>query len=288
MRSALLLCLLFSPALSDKLLFKSGESVYGTIRTERDSLVKYLDRYDRPREVRMSEVDTLYYDIDKLRGPVKAAFRKGQPTDRTGLFRLTNREDFDIEVDYRTDSLSELDLHFRNGIHARFTPGARFRILEAPSDPDEAALIRLDSGEVLISGRHEKALARVLTTAGVGVARGQTSLVVTTAPGDSSMRSICLRGLCGIQQDSESPGELVVDAGRLVRLSASRGVFESRLAPLDEMKVWEPVMADMGRYRLTKVEYPPVNYWAKALTGFGFMVFFYGSTLGVLSYVNNI
>ncbi len=284
----LLVCLFTHPSHADKMIFKSGETVYGKIRSERDSVVRYLDRYDRPRQISAGEVDTILYDINKLRGDAKAAFRKGQPTDRTGKFRLRNRDDFDIKADYRTDSLSELDVHFRNGIHARFTPGAHFRVLKAPSSDRDPVVIRLDSGQVLIWGRQEKALAQIKTNAGVGVARGYSSLVVTTAPKDSSMRTVCLQGLCGIQQSLASPGELVVETGRLVRLSASRGVFESGPAPPEEMQGWEPVMADMERYRLEEIEYPPVNYWAKAVTGFGFMLFFYGSTLGVLGYVNNI
>jgi hypothetical protein len=44
----------------------------------------------------------------------------------------------------------------------------------------------------------------------------------------------------------------------------------------------------MGHYRFSVIEYPKIGYLPKAITGLGFMVFFYGTAIGILDYVNHI
>jgi len=44
----------------------------------------------------------------------------------------------------------------------------------------------------------------------------------------------------------------------------------------------------MEHYLFSEVEYPKIGYLPKAITGLGFMVFFYGTAIGILDYVNHI
>jgi hypothetical protein len=131
------------PVLADKLTLKTGEAIFGSITDERDSIVRYFDRFDRPRRIAADKVDTIHYDIKDVRGPVKVAFRKGQTKDRSGYFRIRYAEELDLEVTYKTDSVGELDLFFRNNVHVRVLPGSRFRVARAPKSPKDPLVIEL-------------------------------------------------------------------------------------------------------------------------------------------------
>ena len=48
--------------MADKLVLKDGKAVFGTITDERDSLIRYFDRFDRPRKLAAALVDTIHYD----------------------------------------------------------------------------------------------------------------------------------------------------------------------------------------------------------------------------------
>jgi hypothetical protein len=277
-----------APVRADKLVLKDGRAVFGTITDERDSLIRYFDRYDRPRRLKASEVDTIHYDSRKVQGKVKVAFRKGQPKDRSGLFRLRHSEDLDLDAEYRTDSLSELDLFFRNGVHLRVLAGSHFRVLEAPRSKDGPVDVELYSGRVLASGSGAEALARISTPGGVGVGRGAFQSAVRAGAKDSSILVSCLRGLCGVQETLANPGELVVEPGQVTGLGRKEGVFEPRDPDPAEVEELRSLAAKVGHYRFSEIEYPKIGYLPKAITGLGFMVFFYGSAIGILNYVNNI
>lgn len=276
------------PARADKLVLKDGTVAYGTITDERDSVIRYFDRYDRPRKLRASSLDTIHYDSRQVRGRVKVAFRKGQPKDHSGFFRLRHSEELDLDVEYATDTASELDLFFRNHAHVRVLSGARFRILEAPGSDGDPVEIELLAGRVLVSSNNPRALARVITPGGIGVGRGNFQLAIRSEPADSSVLASCLRGLCGMQESRESPGELVVDPGQATSLARRRGTFEPQPPDPAEVALLGAQAANVAQYRFSEVEYPKIGYLAKAITGLGFMVFFYGSAIGILDYVNNI
>lgn len=283
-----LLALAPGPVRADKLVLKDGRAVFGTITDERDSLIRYFDRYDRPRRMKASEVDTIHYDSRKVHGRVKVAFRKGQPKDRSGLFRLRHSEELDLDAEYATDSTTELDLFFRNGVHLRVLSGSRFRVLEAPRSKGGPADIELFEGRVLASGLGAEALVRISTPGGVGVGRGEFQSAVRSGARDSSILVSCLKGLCGVQETLSNPGELVVEPGRVTGLGRREGVFEPRDPDPAEVEELERLSAKVGRYRFSEIEYPKIGYLPKAITGLGFMVFFYGSAIGILHYVNNI
>lgn len=286
--AALAWILAAAPARADKLVLKDGRTVFGTITDERDSLVRYFDRYDRPRKVPAAQVDTIHYDSRRVQGKVKVAFRKGQPKDRSGFFRLRHSEELDLETEYRTDSVSEVDLFFRNNAHVRVLPGAHFRILKAPKSPDDPVDLELFSGRVLATSIQGKALVRVITPGGVGVGRGEFQSAIRANPADSSLMVSCLRGLCGAQERLENPGELVVEVGQPIGLGRREGVFEPREPDPGEVRALGAQAANVGHYRFSEIEYPKIGYLPKAITGLGFMVFFYGSAIGILGYVNNI
>lgn len=283
-----LLLLLAMPARSDRLVLKDGKAVFGTVTDERDSVIKYLDRYDRPRKLKASQVDTLHYDSKAVAGRVKVAFRKGQPKDRSGYFRLKHSEELDLDVEYATDSVSELDLFFRNQVHVRVLPGTRFRVVAASADEDDPVDLEVLTGRVLATASEPLALVRVATPGGIGVGRGGFQLGIRAEKADSSLLVTCLRGLCGAQATRENPGELVVEPGRPVSLARALGTFEPRDPDPLEVGLLRAQAANVGHYRFSPIEYPKIGYLPKAITGFGFMVFFYGTAIGILDYVNNI
>lgn len=275
-------------ARADRLVFKDGKIVFGTITDERDSVIRYFDRYDRPRKVASGLVDTINYDSRMVQGLVKVAFRKGQPKDRSGYFRLRHSEELDLDAEYRTDSISELDLFFRNNAHVRVLPGAHFRVLKAPKSASNPVELELLAGRVLITSTLPEALVRVSTPGGVGVGRGAFQSAIHSNPVDSSILVSCVRGLCGVQETPENPGELVVEAGQSMSLTRKQGTFEPRDPDPEEVRNLGAQAASVGHYRFSEIEYPKIGYLPKAITGLGFMVFFYGSAFGILNYVNNI
>jgi hypothetical protein len=276
------------PARADKLTLKTGEAIFGSITDERDSVIRYFDRYERPRKIAADKVDTVHYDVKDVRGPVKVAFRKGQTKDRSGYFRIRYAEELDLEVTYKTDSVGELDLFFRNNVHVRMLPNSRFRVARAPKSPKDPLVIELSSGRLLATSGQEEALVRVVSPWGIAVGRGSFQAGVMVSEADSSLQAVCLRGLTGVQESAESPGELVVDEGKSVSLFRKEGVFNRRAPDPDEERRFIALAANMGHYRFAPVEYPKIGFLPRAITGFGFMVFFYGTAIGILDYVNHI
>jgi len=285
---ALAVLLAVVPARADKLTLKNGSVIFGSITNEQDSLIRYFDRFERPRRIKAAEVDTIHYDSKDIRGPVKVAFRKGQTKDRTGFFRLTYSEELDLEVTYKTDSVGELDLFFRNNVHVRVLPNSQFHVKRAPNSAKDPLEIEVSAGRVLATSPEEEALVRIISPWGIGVGRGAFQTGVTVSTADSSLQVVCLRGLTGVQETAESPGELVVDEGKSVNLSKKEGVFNRREPDADEEKRFVALAANMGHYSFSPIEYPKIGYLPKAITGLGFMVFFYGSAIGILDYVNHI
>jgi hypothetical protein len=276
------------PARADKLTLKTGKAIYGSITDERDSLIRYFDRFDRPRKIAAAEVDTIHYDSKAVRGLVKVAFRRGQTRDRTGFFRLRYSEELDLDVEYKTDSIGELDLFFRNNVHARVLPNSRFRVAKAPKSAKDPLVIELISGRMLATGSQEETLVRIVTPYGITVGRGAFQAGMAASASDSSLQVFCVRGLTGVQETAESPGELVVDAGKSVSLFRKEGVFNRREPDAGEEERFASLSSNMGHYRFSGIEYPKIGYLPKAITGLGFMVFFYGTAIGILDYVNHI
>lgn len=276
------------PARADKLTLKTGKIIFGSITDERDSLIRYFDRFERPRKIAAVEVDTIHYDSKPVRGLVKVAFRKGQTKDRTGFFRLRYSEELDLEVEYKTDSIGELDLFFRNNVHVRVLPHSRFRVAKAPKGPKDPLVIELTAGRIMATATQADAFVRVVTPYGIAVGRGAFQAGMAAAPADSSLQVFCLRGLTGVQETAESPGELVVDEGKAVNLFRKEGVFDRKEPDAGDQERFAVLSAHMGHYRFSGIEYPKIGYLPKALTGLGFMVFFYGTAVGILDYVNHI
>jgi hypothetical protein len=283
-----LLALAAAPTRADKLILKNGEAIFGTITDEKDSLIRYFDRYERPRKIASAQVDTIHYDSKDVRGLVKVAFRKGQPKDRSGYFRLRHSEELDLDVEYRTDSVSELDLFFRNDVHVRVLPGTRFRVIKAPTSMKDPLQIELYSGRILTTSPQDEAVARISTPWGIGVGRGKFQAGIVASASDSSVLVLCLRGLTGVQESASSPGELVVEEGKSVSLYKKEGVFNRKEPDPAVEKDLTALAANMGHYLFSEVEYPKIGYLPKAITGLGFMVFFYGTAIGILDYVNHI
>jgi hypothetical protein len=283
-----LLLLSALPANADKLSLKDGKIVFGTVLDEKDSLVRYQDRFDRPRKIKAALVDTIHYDSKKVDGLVKVAFRKGQPKDRSGFFRLRHSEELDLDIEYKTDSVSELDLFFRNNVHVRVLSNCHFKIVKAPKSASGEMLIELFAGSMLATTPDSGAVARITTPWGVGVGRGPFQAAVSASPLDSTLTTYCLRGLCGVQENLKNPGELVVEESKAMRMAKKEGVFDPREPDSTEVKILGNVAANMGHYRFAPIEYPKIGYLPKAITGLGFMVFFYGSAIGILDYVNHI
>lgn len=94
--------------------------------------------------------------------------------------------------------------------------------------------------------------------------------------------------MAGIQETHDSPGELVVEVAKPVGIYRREGVFNRMDPDPDEEARFLKLAANMGRYRFSEVEYPKIGYLPKAITGLGFMVFFYGTAIGILDYVNHI
>jgi hypothetical protein len=111
---------------------------------------------------------------------------------------------------------------------------------------------------------------------------------VVSSSADSSLQTMCLHGLVGVQETKESPGELVVDEGKSVSLLRKEGVFNRKEPDAVEEARFLGLGANMGHYRFSAIEYPKIGYLPKAITGLGFMVFFYGTAIGILDYVNHI
>jgi len=281
------LCLA-TQARADRLVLKDGQTIFGRVIDESDSIVRYFDRYDRPRKLPAAKIDTLEYDSRDVQGLVKVAFRKGQTRDRTGHFRIRHSEELDLDVEYKTDSTAELDLFFRNEVHVRVLPNTRFKVAKAPKGPADPLLFELKAGRILATSPRTEALVRVITPWGIGVGRGQFQAGVVGAPGDSSMQILCLRGLTGAQESAQSPGELVVEEGKSVRLVRKESLFDRRTPDAEDDRFFRELAANMGHYRFAQVQYPGIGYLPKALTGLGFMVFFYGTAIGILDYVNHI
>lgn len=277
-----------APARADKLTLKTGKVIYGSITDERDSLIRYFDRFERPRKIAAAEVDTIHYDSKPVRGLVKVAFRKGQPKDRTGYFRLRYSEELDLEVEYKTDSIGELDLFFRNNVHVRVLPNSRFRVAKAPKGAKDPLIIELSAGRMLATASQDQALVRFVTPYGIAVGRGAFQAGASASAADSSLQVYCLRGLTGVQETADSPGELVVDEGKSVNLFRKEGVFNRKEPDAGEEERFAALAANMGHYRFSEIEYPKIGYLPKAITGLGFMVFFYGTAIGILDYVNHI
>lgn len=279
---------LAAPVRADRLVLKDGEVIFGRVTDEQDSVVRYFDRYDRPRKLAASLIDTLNYDSRDVRGLVKVAFRKGQTRDRSGYFRIRHSEELDLEVEYKTDSAVELDLFFRDDVHVRVLPNTQFKVAKAPKDADDPLVIELKAGRILATSPQPEALVRVVTAGGIGVGRGKFQAGVVGSTSDSSMQVMCLHGLAGAQENAQSPGELVVEEGKSVRLARKDGVYDRRVPDEREEAFFRDLAANMGHYRFSPVAYPGIGYLPKALTGLGFMVFFYGTAIGILDYVNHI
>ena len=273
---------------ADKLILKDGTQIFGTITDEKDSLIRYFDRFERPRKIAANKVDTIHYDSKEVQGLVKVAFRKGQAKDRSGYFRIRHSEMLDLEVEYRTDSLAELDLFFRNNVHVRVLPNSRFRVTEAPKNSQGQLEINLYSGSLLATSPLYDALARIVTPWGIGVGRGKFQVGIIASEADSSVLVMCQNGLTGLQESPDSPGELVVEEGKSVSLFRKDGVFNRREPDPDAERNLALLAANMGHYLFSQVEYPKIGYLPKAITGLGFMVFFYGTAIGILDYVNHI
>jgi hypothetical protein len=276
------------PARADRLVLKDGQTIFGRVIDESDSVIRYFDRYDRPRKLASARIDTLEYDSRDVQGLVKVAFRKGQTRDRTGHFRIRHSEELDLEVEYKTDSSAELDLFFRNQVHVRVLPDSRFKVVKAPKGAADPLLFELKSGRILATSPSSEALVRIVTPWGIGVGRGAFQAGVVSASGDSSMQILCLHGLTGAQESMQSPGELVVEEGKSVRLARKESLFDRRTPDAGEDRFFRALAVNMGHYRFSPVRYPGIGYLPKALTGLGFMVFFYGTAIGVLDYVNHI
>ncbi len=286
--AGLLLCLTVSPTHADKLVLGDGRIIFGTITDEKDSLIRYFDRFERPRKITAKSVDTIHYDSKGVPGLVKVAFRKGQPQDRSGFFRLRHSEELDLDVEYHTDSLSELDLFFRNDVHFRILPNSRFRVSKAPKSLNGTVEINLYSGSLLATSPNEAALSRIVTPWGIAVGRAKFQSGVIASAADSSLMVLCQNGLVGIQESSDSPGELVVEVGKAVSIFKKDGLFNRRDPDPESEQRLRGLAANMGHYQFSEIEYPKIGYLPKAITGLGFMVFFYGTAIGILDYVNHI
>lgn len=283
-----LILLTVSSAFADKMVLKNGQALFGRIIDERDSLVRYVDRHDRPKKLHASQIDSIIYDIDEVQGRVKFAYRRGTPKDWTGYFSLRHTDYLDLDVIYDTDSLTEMDLFFRNGVHVRMLARSRFQIQEAPKDADDPVSIRILWGGMVAEGQMPGALAKLESDFGVGVLRGRARMAFQVSSRDSSVAVACLHGLIGVQEKKTDPGEFVVDSGATLSFARREGVFKSQPLPVEQAESLAWQAANMGHYLLAPVQYPPVGYLPRAITGLGFLVFFYGSTLGVLDYVNNL
>jgi hypothetical protein len=284
-----LLALMTAPEVrADKMVLKDGEVRYGRIIDERDSLVRYIDRHDRPKKLHASKIDSIIYDLAEVQGRVKFAYRRGVPKDWTGYFSLRHTDYLDLDVIYATDSTTEMDLFFRNGVHVRVLSNSRFQIENAPKGDGDPVRVRMFWGGVLAEGHRSGALLKLESDFGVGALRGKARLAFQAGESDSAVVVACLNGLVGVQEKITDPGEFVVDSGATLSFARKDGVFKSDPLPEEQAKALAWQAHNMGHYLLAKVEYPPVGYLPRAITGLGFLVFFYGSTLGVLDYVNNL
>ncbi len=285
-----LLLFLFSINLAkaDKIVLNTGKIRYGKIVQEKDSLVELIDNYSRPRKISESSVDTIVYDPAMTEGRVRFVYRRGQPKDSSGYFAPRHSEKLDLGLSYVTDSLSEIDLFFNNGSHIRVLPNTHFRIEQAPKKENQSLNIHLSQGGIYSISTETESLLKFHTPGGIAVGRGKCRFAVRASLADSSILIVSDFGTVGLQENLLSPGEMVVDPDAAISFQRKEGVFKNReLEPIVLSQMRDGI-ASMGRYRYEKVSYPETGYWAKALTGLGFLTFFYGSAIGILGYVNNI
>jgi hypothetical protein len=273
---------------ADKMVLKDGEVRYGRIIDERDSLVRYIDRHDRPKKLHAAKIDSIIYDLAEIQGRVKFAYRRGVPKDWTGYFSLRHTDYLDLDVIYETDTTTEMDLFFLNGVHVRILAQSRFQIQKTPKGDGDPVEIRMFWGGVLAEGHRSGALLKLESDFGVGALRGKARMAFQAGESDSAVVVACLNGLVGVQEKITDPGEFVVDSGAALSFARKEGVFKSEALPEVRAQALAWQANNMGHYLLARVEYPPIGYLPRAITGLGFLVFFYGSTLGVLDYVNNL
>jgi len=271
---------------SDRMVFKNRPPLFGKIIKETPEEILYLDAFDRPRKEKQITIDSIWYDQEQVEGNVKTVFRAGQPTDKSGYIPLGYAERMDLELEYMTDSVTEIDFFFKSNVHIRMTPQSHFKIIKAPDKIGETIKIALFKGALLFQAHHRDAKVNIKTKGGIVVGRGRTQSAVITQ--DSTVTAICLQGLVGIQENEIAFGELVVDSSQALTLSKKDGLFMPLEVEKKVIESWNQKIKNMGHYQLRSIEYPPTGWLAKAFTGFGFMVFFYGTTVGVLNYVNNI
>jgi hypothetical protein len=279
---------LFITPFADRIVLKSGKNLFGHIIDERDSLIRYVDRHDRPKKQPLRDVDSVIYDRKEMQGKVKATYRRGIPKDWTGYFSLRHTDILDLDVIYANDSTTELDLFFKNDVHVRILSNSQFQIVDAPNGPKDELRIQLNWGGLIVEGEEVRALSRVVSPFGVSVLRGAGRMAFQVRASDSAIVVASLHGLVGVQEKLSDPGEFVVDTGATISFMRKEGLFKASPIPESEAKALEWQAKNMGHYVMKSVEYPPVGYLPRAITGLGFMLFFYGSTLGVLDYVNHL
>jgi hypothetical protein len=280
--------LLVPTVFADRVVLKNGESRHVTVLDERGEFVRILDRYERPRKLPSAWIDSVVYDSEALRSRAKMVFRKGQPTDSTGRWKVRYSEPLDSELAYRTDSLSELDLLFLNRALVRILPGSLVRVIQAPDHSDEPLELQLLEGRLLGVGYDSLTEIRVTTVAGIGVARGIARMGIWTNPKDSLTQILNLEGIVGLREKADSPGELAATLGEPLAFRRAEGHFEPGLVDSLQGARLIASASELNRYRLEEVPPPPIGYWPKAVTGLGFLVFFYGSALGILDYANSL
>ena len=161
-------------------------------------------------------------------------------------------------------------------------------MIKAPKSIRDPMQLELYAGSVIATSQENEAVAKIATPFGIGVGRGKFQAGIIASPSDSSLLVMCQRGLTGVQESANSPGELVVDEGKSVSIFKKDGVFNRREPDLSQQNHLSQVANNMGHYQFSEVQYPPIGYLPKAITGLGFMVFFYGSAIGILDYVNHI
>jgi hypothetical protein len=287
--AVLVYCLMFSGSVfADRMVLKSGKNLYGHIIDERDSLIRFIDRHDRPKKQLLRDVDSVIYDREEMQGRVKATYRRGIPKDWTGYFKLRHTDILDLDVIYVNDSTTELDLFFKNDVHVRILSQSQFQILHAPNGPKDELRIQLNWGGIIAEGQDAKAVSKIVSPFGVGVLRGAGRMAFQAHPRDSSIVMASLHGLVGVQEKLTDPGEFIVDTGSTMSFMRQDGIFKPSPIPEAEAKALAWQAENMGHYAMRPVAYPPVGYLPRAITGLGFLLFFYGSTLGVLDYVNHL
>jgi hypothetical protein len=111
---------------------------------------------------------------------------------------------------------------------------------------------------------------------------------IWTNPKDSLTQILNLEGIVGLREKADSPGELAATLGEPLAFRRAEGHFEPGLVDSLQGARLIASASELNRYRLEEVPPPPIGYWPKAVTGLGFLVFFYGSALGILDYANSL